>query len=60
MMTVFVQNIPRFNDKTPPGPDDARGGDGNVLGKRETFGGPSKVTDAGEDNGPLCPPKSNS
>ena len=51
---MFVQNISRFNDETPPSPDHAGGCESDVLGKGETLSWSSKVTNAGEDNAPLA------
>ena len=50
---LFVQNVSRFNDETPSGPNYAGGCESDVLGKGETLGWSSKVTNAGEDNAPL-------
>ena len=50
---MFVQNVSRFNDEAPPSPNHAGGCESDILGKGETFGRSSKVTDSGEDDAPL-------
>lgn len=48
-----VQNIPRFYNKAPAGPNSTRGGEGQVLRQGEVFNWTPKVTDTGDNDRPL-------
>lgn len=50
---VGIQNIPGLDDEAPTGPDDARAGQGEVLGEGELLGGTCEVGDAGDNERPL-------
>lgn len=47
------QHVLGLDDQAPTGPDEARGGQGAVLGEGELLGGTGKVRDTGENESPL-------
>ena len=49
------QVVLRGDDHAPPRPDEAGGGQGQVLGDGELLDGAGEVGDAGNDEGPLRP-----
>ena len=50
---LFLQQIPGFDNETPPRPDDAGGGDRKVLREGKLFSGASEIADTGQDDRPL-------
>lgn len=50
---MVLQEIPRFDDEAPSGPDDASGCESEILREGEVLRRSSKVTDPSEDDTPL-------
>jgi hypothetical protein len=48
-----AQDVSGLDDQAPSGPDEARAGQGKVLGEGELLGGAREVGDAGDDESPL-------
>lgn len=47
------QHVLGLDNQAPTSPDEARGGQGAVLGEGELLGGAGEIGDTGEDKSPL-------